>query len=414
MKYDIRRWNPFLVSIPDIGVGVFWALSGTVAPWIIYAHTKSNFLAMVIMSMGAFTGIFMQIVSGILSDRTQFTSKWGKRTPWILGGVLVAALTMILWAWVPNYWMLFVVAFITYAAVNFYQGPYYTMVMEVVDPDQIGYANTLARTTAQIGATAISFVSAMIYLKFGAPITCVIIALFLAVPTFAVLPGILKERPEHIVTNTQYRLSLDFARYPRVLQLFAATFCFFAGYGCLVPMLTPYFVNYLHFTKENAGFAMTLYAFASIFYGIFASRVNDLFDRKKVYLVAATAFFLVFFSGNLIRHSVPASYIFMVLAGITFLATQIAIYTLLPVVAPRARLGEFQGILNMFISLSQFIVMIVMGQVMDRGGAALLYPIGSVIVFLSIIIMIPTVRESGALEVPALAPVMPSPLPQQE
>ena len=73
LKYDRRRWNPFLVSVPDIGVGVFWALSGTVAPWIIYNHTQSNFQAMLIMSMGAFTGIFMQILSGILSDRTPYT-----------------------------------------------------------------------------------------------------------------------------------------------------------------------------------------------------------------------------------------------------------------------------------------------------------------------------------------------------
>lgn len=393
INYNIRRWNPFLVSVPDIGIGVFWALSGTIAPWIIYSHTDSNFLAMLIMSMGAFTGIFMQIVSGILSDRTTFTTKWGKRTPWVLGGVTVAAITMVLWALVPNYWMLFVVAFITYSAVNFYQGPYYTMVMEVVDHDQIGYANTLARTTAQIGATAISFVSAMIYLKFGALATCIIIALFLIVPTFIVLPGILKERPEHLTRTTQYKLSFDFAKYPRVLQLLAATFCFFIGYACLVPMLTPYFVHYLNFTKENAGFAMTLYAFSSIFYGIFASKVNDLFNRKKVYLIASTSFFLVFISGNLISHSVLAFYIFMASAGITFLATQIAIYTLLPEVAPRARLGEFQGILNMFISLAQFVVMIVMGKVIDNGGVAYLYPIGSIFVFVAIIIMLPNIKQ---------------------
>jgi MFS family permease len=396
MRYNIRRWNPFLVSIPDIGVGVFWALSGTIAPWIIYSHTQSNFLAMLLMSMGAFTGIFMQVVSGILSDRTPYTEKWGKRTPWVLGGAVVAAVTMVFWALVPNYWMLFVVAFTTYAAVNFYQGPYYTMVMEVVDPDQIGHANTLARTTAQIGATAISFVSAMIFLKFGPLVTCILIALFLLVPTFAVLPGILKERPEHFVTQTQSKFSFDFVRYPRVVQLFAATFCFFAGYGCLVPLLTPYFVNHLHFSKENAGFGMTLYAFSSIFYGIFASRVNDLFDKRKVYLISSVAFFLVFFSGNFIRQSVPAFYAFMACAGVTFLAMQIAIYTLLPEVAPRARLGEFQGLLNMFISLSQFLMMITMGEVMDRGGAAYLYPIGSLFVFLSIVIMIPDIKEMQA------------------
>lgn len=397
MFYNIRRWNPFLVSVPDIGIGVFWALSGTVAPWIIYSHTNSNFAAMIIMSMGAFTGIFMQIISGILSDRTKFTTKWGKRTPWILGGVVVAAISMILWALAPNYWVLFLVAFITYSAVNFYQGPYYTMVMEIVDHDQIGYANTLARTTAQIGATAISFVSAMIYLKFGALVTCVIIALFLIVSTFSVLPKILKERPENISTAPACKLSFNFVRYPRVLQLFAATFCFFAGYGCLVPMLTPYFVNHLHFAKESVGFAMTIYAFASIFYGIFASRVNDVFDKRKVYLTAVCCFFIVFVCGNFIHQSTTALYIFMGFAGITFLATQIAIYTLLPEVAPRERLGEFQGLLNMFISLSQFIIMLAMGKVMDLGGSDYLYPIGSVIVFLAILIMIPNIKSKVAI-----------------
>jgi MFS family permease len=393
MQYNLRKWNPFLVSIPDIGVGVFWALSGTVAPWIIYSHTDSNFLAMLIMSMGAFTGIFMQIISGVLSDRTNFSSKWGKRTPWILGGVFIAGISMILWALVPNYACMFLVAFITYSAVNFYQGPYYTMVMEVVDHDQIGFANTLARTTAQIGATAISFVSAMIYLKFGALLTCIIIALFLVIPTIAVIPYILKEREDHVVTAKKYKFNFDFVRYPQVLQLFAAAFCFCVGYGCLVPLLTPYFVNHLHFPKETIGFAMTIYGLTSIFYGVFASHINDIFDRKKVYLVASSSFFLVFISGNLIHHSIIGFYVFMGFVGITFLATQIAIYTLLPDIAPRERLGEFQGLLNMFFSLAQFIIMLVMGKIMDHDGASWLYPIGSVVVLMAIIIMLPNLKQ---------------------
>lgn len=38
---------------------------------------------------------------------------------------------MVLWVLVPNDWTLFAVAFVTYAAFNFSQGPYYTRVMEV-------------------------------------------------------------------------------------------------------------------------------------------------------------------------------------------------------------------------------------------------------------------------------------------
>jgi predicted MFS family arabinose efflux permease len=301
---------------------------------------------------------------------------------------------MILWSLVPNYWSLFIIAFITYSAVNFYQGPYYTIIMEVVDNDQIGYANSLARTTAQIGATAISFVSSLIYLKFGSFMTCIIIALFLIIPTFLVLSNIIKERPENIRTVEKYKLGFHFIHYPRVVQLFLATFCFFAGYSCLVPLLTPYFVNYLHFNKESISYAMTIYAASSIVYGIFASHVNDKFNRHKVYLLAISSFFIVFISGNFIQSSHLALYIFMGACGITFLATQIAIYTLLPEISPRERLGEFQGWLNMFISLSQFMMMIIMGYVMDHGGAKYLYPIGSAIVFLAIILMLPKLNNN--------------------
>lgn len=106
MKYNVRKWNPFLISIPDFGIGVFWALSGTIAPWIIYQHTNSAGKVGLLLSLGALTGIFVQVISGILSDKTKF-GKWGKRTPWILGGMFVAAFSTILWAFASSYWMLF-------------------------------------------------------------------------------------------------------------------------------------------------------------------------------------------------------------------------------------------------------------------------------------------------------------------
>ncbi|HJO94556.1 MAG TPA: MFS transporter [Victivallales bacterium] len=391
MKYNIRRWNPFLIAVPDFGIGVFWALCGTIAPWIIYQHTQSAAKVGILISMGALTGCFVQVISGILSDKTKF-SKWGKRSPWILLGATVAAVSQIFWAFAPNYAVLFILAFITYFAVNFYQGPYYTMVMEVVDHDQIGFANSLARTTAQIGVTAISFIAAFIWFNGGAFVSCLIIALFIMIPTLCIIPFTLKERPENFTTQTSYKISFDFIKFPKVLQLYLAAFFVWAGYGCLVPMLTPYFSHYLHFTKDNIGMAMTLYGFASICYGAIASKLNDKMNKKKVFLCAATVFLAAIFMGNFITDSTTALYIFISLAGIGFLATQIATYTLLPEVAPKERLGEFQGLLNMFISLSQVFILIIMGEWIEYGGAKYMYPVATILVFLAIIIMLPNIK----------------------
>lgn len=394
MKYNIRRWNPFLISVPDFGIGVFWALSGTVIPWIAYQHTDSSFLVMCVLSLGAFTGIFMQVISGVLSDRTQYSPKYGKRTPWLLGGVITTAIFAALLSLVPNFFTLFIVAFLVYGSLNFFQGVYYTMVMESVDPDQIGFANTLARTTAQIGATAISFISAWIFLNFGVFWTCVIIALMLIIPAFSVLPWLLKERPERIseskVETKGFRF--DFHKYPRVLQLFITATTFYAAYACIIPMLTPYFSNTLGLDKESIAIAMTIFAFVSIFYGIFASKLNDLFNHKKVLIAALGIFAIIVMIGNFVN-SATELYCFMGLAGIGYLATQIALYTYLPEVAPEGRLGEYQGLLNLFISASQFILMPLLGELIDLGLHTFLYPFATIMIIISFVNMMRKVKD---------------------
>ena len=77
------------------------------------------------------------------------------------------------------------------------------MVMEVVDKDQIAYANTLARSNAQFGATAISFVSAWIWLQ-GVWASLIVIALFMLIPVLVVIPGIIKERVDHFELSTTF------------------------------------------------------------------------------------------------------------------------------------------------------------------------------------------------------------------
>ncbi|ENM5770293.1 MFS transporter [Vibrio mimicus] len=389
MRYNIRKWNPWLISIPDLSVGMFWALTGTIAPWIIYQYTDSAAKVGLLMSMGALTGIFVQVISGIISDKTPFTHRWGKRTPWILGGAGVAAISMLLWPMAPNFNVLFVIDFITYFAVNFFQGPYYTMVMEVVDKDQIGYSNSLARTTAGVGGALISLAAAWIWHTGGAVTSALVIALCLVLPCVAVLPWLVKERPENIVLSTNYKLGFDFIKRPRALQLFFAAFCIFGAYGCLVPMLVPYFNQHLGFSKDTVAFGMTLYSIAGIIYGLFVGRFNDKFDKNKVYLCASGVFLLAIFCGNLITHSRAAFYLFIAVAGAGLMASNIAIYTLLPNIAPRQRLGEYQGLLNLFISLPQFLVMIIMGELIDRGLASYLYPIATIMAVLAVLIMIP-------------------------
>ncbi|MEN9945930.1 MAG: hypothetical protein RLZZ293_316 [Pseudomonadota bacterium] len=255
-KSQFSNWNSFLIALPSFGIGVYWALAGTFAPWIIYTQTNSATKVLALVSMGPFTGIFVQYLAGIISDRTN--SKWGRRTPWILIGLLIACLSQIAWAMAPNYLVLFIVGFITYFAVNFYQGPYYTMVYEVVPEHKIGFATVFSRFMAGVGGASISYFSADIWKAGGALGASIAVALLLAIPTLLVIPFGIKEQKYTFRKQDAEKLvfKFDLFKHKSASQLFFAVLFLYLATGPISAIMTPYFVKYKGFSEETLAHAL--------------------------------------------------------------------------------------------------------------------------------------------------------------
>ena len=58
MKYNIRRWNPILISIPDIGIGMMWGSLGNVVAFFGYTFTNSAADIAKIYSLAAIGGVY--------------------------------------------------------------------------------------------------------------------------------------------------------------------------------------------------------------------------------------------------------------------------------------------------------------------------------------------------------------------
>lgn len=59
-------------------------------PMLVGTVTMSTSKLGILISMGAFTGSFVQYLAGMISDRSNF--KMGKRKPFIPGGAIIAAI----------------------------------------------------------------------------------------------------------------------------------------------------------------------------------------------------------------------------------------------------------------------------------------------------------------------------------
>lgn len=384
MKYNIRRWNPFLISIPDIGIGMYWSLTGTIGSWIVYQHTDSSLLAGFLLSMAAFTGLFMQIISGIISDKTPSNKFLGKRTTWLLVGLASTCIFQMLWPFAPNYICLFVIAFLTYASINFFQGPYYTMVVEVVDRDQIPFATLLARTTAQIGTIIIGLVGAIIWNVGGAFLSCIVVCLLLIVPTLLIIPFIVKERPENQMTSA-FKLSFDIFSDRNINLLFLATFCTLTGFGTFMPLMGGYMNHHLGFSKDFTALLVMFFGIGSVVSGILATTIINLIKVENIFKFGLLIFAIALICGSFLTTESYIWYVITLAVATGFILSQVSCYTLITKLAPKDRIGEYMGWLNMFFSLPQLIILICGGFLIDSNLAPYLYWIAGIILIIGFI-----------------------------
>lgn len=391
MKYNIRRWNPILIGIPDIGIGMYWSALGSVVAFFAYKYTDSSADIAKIFSIAALVGVLTQVIVGILSDKTKH--RWGKRSPWLVYGMVLAGLSQIFWVFAPNFLTLLIISGFTFTMVNVAQCAYYTMVMEVVDKDQIGYSNTVARTTACLGALAMSSMAAYIWNKDHPIITFSIMAIILIIPTILIVPTIVKERPENYSERQSFGFGFNFIKHPEVIKLYIATFFCFAAHTGIGNMGAPLFVKNLHFSEQVFAKALMWQTVANLIFGFFAFKVVDTFNRKHIMAIAMLT--LTLFSGIAylaLKVDVPNWYLwmFMFFYGLAWLAGNICMYTLLSMVSPQESLGEFMGWLNVFIALPQFIFANVYGYILDAGHVGWVLPIVSssfLIAFIVVLIM---------------------------
>ncbi|MBK2125610.1 MFS transporter [Fangia hongkongensis] len=385
MRYNTRKWNPFLIAIPDIGLGMFWSLSGTIGSWIAYLHTNSATEVGMLISMSALLGIFVQVLSGMISDRTN--SRFGKRTPWILLALFGACFFQMLWAFVDSFWMLMIVAFFTYFFVNFYQAPYYTMIVEVVDKDQIQFATMLARTTAQVGTIVVGAVAAVIWAAGGALLSTIVIVSVMLLTTIVVIPFVVKEKKDNYAV-ANYRFSLNVFSDKRINLVFAATFCVLFAFGAYIPLMASYMNHYLLFSESFTSSLVLTFGIFCVIAGFLATVFLSNYSPKWLMFVGMLLFALALLYASFVHSESGVFYAISAVVAIGFILCQVSCYTLVSILAPKGRLGEYLGWLNLFFSLPQFIIMIVGGLFVDMGYGGWIYPIAVILLLLGALMLL--------------------------
>jgi predicted MFS family arabinose efflux permease len=212
------------------------------------------------------------------------------------------------------------------------------------------------------------------------------IASLLAVMTVLVTIFFIKEKPGRSVGPPK-KLNFDFLKYPSVIKFNLVVFFVYLGHGSLTPFFVKYCVGGLGLSENTANFSLLLLTVVGAAFAYPMGLLADKITRKRVMVLGILLYGLALLSGSFFKGS-TALYVIMSIVGVGFVTIQVTSYAILAELVPPARLGEFMGIFNFFISISQFIANNTMGILLDRMGYSIFFPLAGFYVLMAALLLV--------------------------
>jgi MFS family permease len=396
--------HPYPTRLGALGALLFqanfgWMLatgvSGTLLPALMEQVDSEAKVALygTLTSIGAVAGLIANIVFGSLSDRTR--SRWGRRNPWILGGGLVAALSLSAMSLTDAFPVLVVLYVLFQVGLNALLAPLAAVLPDRVAPARRGLASALIGFGTLLAQSLGSIVGAAFLsnLRTGLALVPLIVALTSIVFVVFARDRSNRDAPKTIIT---FREVLRTFRVPMdrdfLLALFGRLVLLLAFY-CVI--LYQYFVLQDYIGLGAGAIAGTIalsgvvLAVSSAIGTLVSGPLSDLLKRRKLLVVIASLVIAAAFIPLILNPSTGTFLFFIGAAGLAY-GVYIAVdQALMSDVLPNdSSHGKDMGILNVANTAPQFIAPGIAGLALGTGiGYGGLFIVAAILAVVSAVLI---------------------------
>ena len=367
----------------------------------------SPFLYGLIWLAGPFTGMVVQPLVGALSDKT--ISPWGRRTPYLLGGALIAAIALWIFPnsgnianWLQNItgWHLpaltalliaAIMIWVIDACINIAQGPYRALIPDIVPEEQYSVANSYI--SLAIGLGSVIAAAAAPFLKWAFNLSMSVNAQFLMAAlafslamiwTCMTIKEKLRARNNFLQKNIETVEAVNFwqslkdffALSPEVSKICLMQFFTWIGTMCMMIFFTQYSVHTLYnvpdlttvsepvkqmygaLTLEGTNFSSLCFAVFNLVCFLVAIPIGILSEKytnKKVHIISLITMIFAYLGMALIK-DIKLIAILMGIAGIGWASICALPFAMLSPFIKKGTEGSVMGIFNIFIAGPQIFV----------------------------------------------------------
>jgi maltose/moltooligosaccharide transporter len=398
----------FNISVGFLGIQFAWAIQmGQMSPILEKLGSNPQLLGL-ISCAGPVTGVLVQPIVGMLSDRCGMSL--GRRRPFLLLGALLTAVALVLMPSSNTLLMAAVLLWILDASINITQGPYRAIVPDVVHKSQQATAYSLMSLTIGLGSVAaflIAFVIPSLHTLFYLGASAMLLAM---IWTVASTPEPRPEtlRMEHTET-AQEGLFVGTIKSIAAMPLEGLKLCVahsvtWFGLACLFTFFSVYVPHHIFGAPDaNSPLYQQGVQWASLCYAVlnavcfgFSALIGKFCDKtsKKFVHSFGLLCMAVAYLSMLVIHSPVAVMIAMGLIGIGWATTLSIPFALLSDHLPPGKAGVMMGTFNIFIAAPGVLSNLLVGQIVSAFGnnVAVAMAVGGVAMLVSMLLL-QTVQE---------------------
>jgi Na+/melibiose symporter-like transporter len=139
----------------------FWAFHSATIPLFLNNFTNSKFMISLILGLPGLAGCIIPPIAGYLSDNN--FSRFGRRGPYILFGILFAVLCILALPFRSSFVVVTLIAAVMYFSLRFAETPYRALLPDVTPPEQRSTASGTMNLLGSLGMIIYFFIASQIW-----------------------------------------------------------------------------------------------------------------------------------------------------------------------------------------------------------------------------------------------------------
>ncbi|WP_163101097.1 SLC45 family MFS transporter [Peribacillus alkalitolerans] len=375
----------WLLGFGFFSISLGWSLYNGFVPFFLNDYLASTALIGFLMTIDNYIALFLQPYIGNRSDQTH--TRYGRRMPYLLFGIPIAALFFALIPFHNNLISLIVLMVCMNLSMAIFRSPTIALMPDITPEHNRTKANGIINFMGGCGGILAFSAGAFLFdidesLPFLAVSGIFLVALW-------IIYNNIKENRDTIsyTIKTTERINYKNELNTTTVFLLAATFFWFIAIQGMEALFTLYGVNELGLSKSASAFSLAFFSLSFVLSSIPCGLLGAKYGKKRLILIGIVGLIFVFFLLNWIETAF-ALRAFLLIGGIFWACININSYPFIVSTGSENSYGTRTGLYYLVSSLAAIISPPILGLCIDIFGFGILFFAASASMALALVCML--------------------------